>query len=342
MDEAASLKGAPAALAAETRGAVALTFDEADREAFHRLNQILRRAPRVRLTGWRRAWTQALVRLRTLVADRRVRPTGVSVETRVVTIAGRQARVRILKAPGPLQGVHVDIHGGGWTIGSAAMDDPINLPIVKECGVAVVSVDYRLATRVRLPEVIDDCETALAWVLASPDFAGLPLTLGGESAGAHLALSTALRLRDKAAIERLAGLVLFYGAYDLSGTPSARRAGPETLILHGPTLADLVPAVTGLRDLDRLRDPAISPLYADLHGLPPALMIVGTNDPLQDDTFFLHTKWQSQSGNALLVTAPDAPHAFNRLGGRPAQRTNAFVRAWIKARLAALSDSSTA
>jgi acetyl esterase/lipase len=230
-----------------------------------------------------------------------------------------------------VRGIHVHIHGGGWTIGDARMNDELNAALAAEAGLAVVSVDYRLIPNAPFAAVLDDCETAARWVLESglAELKVGAMTIGGESAGAHLAAVTILRLRDRSPdFERLAGAALVYGCYDLGGTPGRRQAGPETLVLHGPSLSKLADKATGL-DADARRDPSLSPLLAELGGLPPALFIVGDKDPLQDDSERMQAKWSAQSGNAELIVVPEAPHGFNHMPTSAAAKTNAYIRAWL-------------
>jgi acetyl esterase/lipase len=263
---------------------------------------------------------------------------GILVEERRVEAGGRDAMVRILRPKGPCRGVHIDIHGGAWVLGSARMDDRLNLQLVETCGLAVVSVDYRLALKNPVHTVLDDCETAALWVLENlkSEFGADRLYMGGESAGSHLVASTCIRLRDAGlGGAELAGVVLFYGCYDLCGTPSLWAAGPETLILHGPTLASALSALLADKSQDERRDPALSPLYASLKGLPPALIFVGALDPLLDDSVLLAERWQAANGNAELHVVPDAPHGFNRLPTRMAKKTNAYARGWLYAKIMA-------
>ena len=81
------------------------------------------------------------------------------------------------------------------------------------------------------------------------------------------------------------------------------------------------------------RDPGLSPLYADLRGLPAALLVAGSIDPLLDDTELLAEGWQEANGNAELVVVPDGAHGFNRFRGTVAAKTNAYVADWISERL---------
>jgi acetyl esterase len=71
--------------------------------------------------------------------------------------------------------------------------------------------------------------------------------------------------------------------------------------------ANFLPGLEG----EQLRDPAISPLYADLSGLPPALFTVGTADPLLDDTLFMAARWEAAGNDADLRVYKDGIHAFN-------------------------------
>jgi acetyl esterase/lipase len=185
--------------------------------------------------------------------------------------------------------------------------------------------------------VLEDCETAAMWVLANleTEFGCDQVFLGGESAGAHLAASTAIRLRDRGVERgRVAGMILLYGCYDLAGTPSLLAAGPETLILHGPTLAKALASLLVGMSEEQKRCPTLSPLYADLRGLPPALMMVGDLDPLIDDTLFLAERMAASGVDFELERIPEAPHGFNRLPTRMARKANAYMRGWVYGRLA--------
>lgn len=117
------------------------------------------------------------------------------------------------------------------------------------------------------------------------------MSIGGESAGAHLAASTLLRLRDAGLGSAFRAANLTFGCFDLSLTPSMRRA-QGTAFVDRAILEQMAAGYAGSGDL---RDPAISPLYADLSGLPSALFSIGTIDPLVDDSLFMHARWQAAS-----------------------------------------------
>lgn len=122
----------------------------------------------------------------------------------------------------------------------------------------------------------------------------------------------------------------------MAATIWAARTGSisvqETLVLHGPTLPRILSKVAGDNVAAR-RLPAISPLNADLHGLPPALFIVGTRDPLQPDSEAMEEKWRREGNAAELVIVPEAAHGFNHFRNSTADKVNLYARAWLATRL---------
>lgn len=260
---------------------------------------------------------------------------GLPVEVRRVTAGGHSVKVRIIRpASGSPRGIVVDIHGGGWTLGLPVNDDAVNANLAR-AGFLTVSVDYRYAPRHTFAELIADCVTATRWVLgeSSSEFRDNPVFLHGDSAGAHLSISTALALReDEGICNRLKGLVLLYGNFDLGGSPSLRAAPPDTLVFHGPSLARFQERVTGGLDVEARRAPSISPLFADLSGLPPALLIVGEVDPLIDDSTLMAERLHQAGIGADLHIVPDAPHSFDRFPTPVAERTGGYIRQWLLAR----------
>lgn len=196
-----------------------------------------------------------------------------------VTIAG----VRCLWAPGsgagPMGGgggplahegpLLVYLHGGGYSLGSPEVSLPITQRLAAG-GVAVLSVDYRLAPEHPWPAAVDDAVAVFrALGGAAPR---RPLAVGGDSAGGNLALSVAQRTRlDAGDRGRPAAMVLFSPHLDHGGP---LRPGDDT---DEAGAAWLRAAYCGRANPD---DPGISPLRGDLSGLPPTLVQVGTRDGL--------------------------------------------------------------
>jgi acetyl esterase/lipase len=309
-------------------------FSAIEMDEIRRMNRRLHWAPRFRApTPLGRLMIQSMLGAQAFVP---VGTRGLDVSTRRITHMGHDISLRVLRPRGENpRAVHIDFHGGGWAIGKAAMDDLVNGAIARE-GIAVVSVDYTTLPDIAFLDQIRQCHAAADWVFenAEAEFGTGNLTIGGESAGAHLAACAMLRLRDtRKDFARLRAAVLFYGPYDLSATPSVRAAGRDTIVLDGPAMVSGIAKLLPDRDEQGRRAPDVSPLYADLARLPPALFLVGTIDPLRDDSRLMSERWHAANGNARLILVPECPHAFNRLPTRVAARTNAWVRAWLDRRL---------
>ncbi|WBX86259.1 alpha/beta hydrolase [Sphingosinicella microcystinivorans] len=185
-------------------------------------------------------------------------------------------------------GCVVHFHGGGWTIGDLDLEDAPLRWMVRAGRFAVLSVDYRLAPEHPFPAAPEDGEAVFrlvgtmgARLDADPD----RIVLSGMSAGANVALGTALRLRDTGG-RQPCGLALQYGAYsDQETSSSVRRFGNGR---YGLSLASMRyfwenyagPACGP-------RHPHAVPLNADLAGLPPVFMNHAGIDVLADDSLLL-------------------------------------------------------
>lgn len=236
---------------------------------------------------------------------------------------------RVFRAPDASAGLYLHFHGGAMMLGSPRAQDVANADLSERLGVTVISVDYRLAPEHPFPAGADDCFAVAREVLATHSG---PLVLGGESAGAYFAVVALLRIRDELdAADRVAGANLIFGIYDLSGTPSQYGVRPSAApdVVGGETFDDVLAAYTpGLSRLD-VRRPDISPMYAALHDLPPALFTVGTADHLLDDSLFMSQRWEAWGNDAVLAVYPDCPHAFLGLPTELAKRAAAQVDEFI-------------
>ncbi len=253
------------------------------------------------------------------------------------TIPGPDGQIQVrMMLPDEPRAAYLHIHGGAWASGQPRLDDPGNELLARHHDLAVVSVHYRRPPESPYPAAPDDCQAAAEWLLDEglAAFGVDRMLIGGESAGAHLALVTALRLRDRVgAIDRVAGLNLVFGAYDLTGTPSGFDNGGKPDLLQdkprrgpGEAIEWFTP---GMSDADR-RDPDISPLYADLSGLPPTLLTVGTYDHLLDDSLFLGMRMAAAESPVELAVYPDSPHGFQLLGGPMSKAAERRIDDWIE------------
>ncbi len=242
-------------------------------------------------------------------------------EARVLEIDGPAGPLglRVIAPEGPATGAFLHIHGGGWTLGESDMQDLRLQGLARDTGLTVVSVGYRLAPENPYPAGPDDCEAAALWLVSEAGrtavgVGGGPLAIGGDSAGGHLAAVTLLRLRDRHGVQGAFGAaVLQYGAFDISMTPSQRRWGERNLVLSTPIIVWFAEQFLPGVDDERRRDPDISPLFADLSDMPPAIFTIGTADPLLDDSLFMEARWRMAGGATDLRIYPEAPHGFLNL-----------------------------
>ncbi|MEV0977692.1 alpha/beta hydrolase [Streptomyces sp. NPDC049915] len=221
-------------------------------------------------------------------------------------------KVRVF-VPDHVEGVYLHLHGGGWAFGSADGQDEKLWLLARRARLAVMSVDYRLAPEHPFPAGPDDCAAAARWLVrhAAVEFGTERLLIGGESAGAHLAVLTLLRLRDRHGITgAFRAAHLLFGPYDLSMTPSQRSFGSRRLLSNTDSLLRTYELFTPGMTAEQRRDPEISPLFADLTGLPPARIVVGTEDPLLDDSLFLAARWRAAGAPVRLGVVAGAMHGF--------------------------------
>jgi acetyl esterase len=193
--------------------------------------------------------------------------------------------------------------------------------LAEATGLLVVSVDYRLAPEHPYPAAASDCLTAASWAYAQ----GGPVFMGGESAGGHLSLLTALSLRDQGIDTQ--GLLLVAGVLDLTLTPSVRSWGSDKLILNTRDIQ--ISSINFVPSFMDARAPTVSPLYAHLDGLPPCFLSVGSNDPLLDDSLFLHQRLLPQGCTATLRLRPGGCHVFHSFDIQIAREANSAIHAFL-------------
>ena len=242
---------------------------------------------------------------------------------------GRTVPARLhVPAGGRAAGVLLDLHGGGFYLGSAAADDVRNRRLADALGIAVVSVDYRLAPEDPWPAAPDDGETAARWLAehARHRFGTTTLSIAGFSAGATLAMTTLVRLRDRG-IAAFGSAVLQCGTYDLSArTPAGRLIADEYFL----------EAYAGPAE-DRT-DPDVSPIYADVTGLPPVLVVVGADDVLLEDNLAMAARLAAAGVDVDLRLYPASPHGFTRHATPMAAAASDDIETWLAGHLTAGTD----
>jgi len=205
-------------------------------------------------------------------------------------------------------------HGGGFMQGSLPSWDAMLRELVRRSGVAALSVDYKLAPEHRFPVAFDEMVAMIR--LAAREGAGFGidprrLAVGGDSAGANLALAAALALRD-AGERALSFQLLIYGCYS-TDTESAswQRFG------RGAGLSQTQMRwiwETYLERPEQQRDWRAAPILAEPAGLPPAHLIVGALDPLLDDSNALASRLKKAGVPCELTVYDGINHGFIRYG----------------------------
>ena len=313
-----------------------LELTSAQEKAARRINAGLALAPRLKTDGWRLTLGQRMngvvSQAAGAVTETALKRRGVRISSTTIAGPAGPLTLRLLEPAGPVRGLVLDLHGGGWVVGSAALNDRVTGHLA-EAGFAVASVDYRLLDETRgvwMPDAAADCAAALRWALGDGPrrFNTNRVFVIGESAGAHLAALAALTLRDENLIAGLAGCIFVQGVFDLSATPSVRAAESKTLLFDGPNLARDLGRLTPDRNEAARRQADVSPLYADLSGMPPALFVMGEADPFHDDSRLMAEAW-ARHAPATLLAVPTAPHGFQHFGAPTAALAQAAIRRWI-------------
>lgn len=216
-------------------------------------------------------------------------------------------------APGGRQGLLVYLHGGGWVIGDLDLEDAALRRMARQSAVRILSIDYRLAPEKPFPAAIEDAETVMRWAADRPlEIAIDParIALGGASAGANLALGTALRLRDRGGPVPCF-LMLMYGAYSGGAPTDSYRIFGDGRFGLPVTAMDWFwqVYVGGVSDAEL---PYAIPLKADVAGLPPTFLNSAELDILRDDSIALAEKLRASDVPVEHVAYPGAVHGFTQ------------------------------
>jgi acetyl esterase/lipase len=220
------------------------------------------------------------------------------------------ARVHLIRpaAPPPHGGALLWIHGGGYVVGSGAGDLLICRKFVDHVGVPVVSVDYRLAPKHPYPAALDDCYAALTWLADLPDVDANRIAIGGASAGGGLAAALALRARDRGEVSPLFQL-LSCPMVDDRGTRAAGIKSPYHRMWNEKS--DQIGWEAYLSGADP--EVAVPARQANLAGLAPAWIGVGSLDPLHDQDVEYARRLRDAGVPCQLDVIPGAFHGFDQV-----------------------------
>lgn len=217
--------------------------------------------------------------------------------------AGRVADVPV-RIFTPVEGLRspdtvlLNLHGGGFVVDSGSLTE--NVPIAALTRSKVVSVLYRLAPEHPFPAAVDDALAVYRETLKTSRPARIALY--GTSAGATLAAELLVRAKAEG-LPMPAALGFFSSSADFAQIGDSEQYLPK---LNGQCMLDVVAPYVAKTDR---RNPALSPVYADLTGLPPSLLLAGTRDPLLSQTALFHRALLRVGVDAQLVVFEGMPHA---------------------------------
>jgi acetyl esterase/lipase len=228
------------------------------------------------------------------------------------------------------------VHGGGYVIGSLESHRELVARIARAAGCRALAVDYRLAPEHPFPAAVDDAVAAYRWLLAQGVEAKC-IVIAGDSAGGGLTIAALLAIRD-GGIEQPAAGVCLSPWVDLEGTGESMTARHEVdPMVHKTELLEMASQYLGGADP---HTPLAAPLHAELAGLPPLLIQVGTSETLYDDSTRIAAKARSAGVDVTLEEYEELFHVFQAFAMLPeardaTDRIGAFVRTHTGAAVAA-------
>ena len=238
-----------------------------------------------------------------------------------------------ITAPGAAEdGVLLYLHGGGYVIGSMRTYRVMLSRLSRSSGQRVLGIEYRLAPENPFPAAVEDSVAAYRWLL-SQGFQPGKIAIGGDSAGGGLTVATLVALRYLGEPMPAAGICISPWV-DLEATgESMTTKAEEDPVVQREMLAFMTDLYVGKRDR---RAPLAAPLHADLRGLPPLLIQVGTAETLLDDSTRLADRAKAAGVEVELEISDDMVHVWQVFapilpeGQQAIDKIGEFIRQHIK------------
>lgn len=231
--------------------------------------------------------------------------TASGVDVRRTEFAGMRAEWLTPLAPARGKAM-LYLHGGAYVFGNCTTHRQLVSYLARACGIRALVIEYRLAPENPFPAAIEDCLLAYR-ALRNEGYAPGDIVLAGDSAGGGLVMALLLSLRD-AGEEMPAGAVMLSPWLDLtaSGESMATRANRDPWFKP----PDMPIIASYYCNEAEFRNPLVSPVYADVAGLPPIYIQVGDDEILLSDSTRIAEKIEAAGGEVTLEVWPEMFHVF--------------------------------
>ncbi len=265
-----------------------------------------------------------------------IRAFGVRVER--TTVAGLYAEwLRPKRAPDDK--VLLYLHGGAYVIGSCRSHGQMVSHIARAAGINALVPEYRLSPEHKFPAAIEDCVAVYRELLTSgirPE----NIVIAGDSAGGGLTVATLLSLRD--AGDPLPGAAVLLSPYldvTASGESATTRADQDPWF----RASDMKVVVSNYCGADELKNPLVSPVFAEVQGLPPVLIQVGDDEILLSDSTRFADKIRAAGGTVDIEIWPEMWHVFQLFVGKMPEARQAInkIGDYVRRLYSAVEPSKT-
>lgn len=265
-----------------------------------------------------------------------IRAFGVRVER--TTVAGLYAEwLRPKRAPDDK--VLLYLHGGAYVIGSCRSHGQMVSHIARAAGINALVPEYRLSPEHKFPAAIEDCVAVYRELLTSgirPE----NIVIAGDSAGGGLTVATLLSLRDSG--DPLPGAAVLLSPYldvTASGESATTRADQDPWF----RASDMKVVVSNYCGADELKNPLVSPVFAEVQGLPPVLIQVGDDEILLSDSTRFADKIRAAGGTVDIEIWPEMWHVFQLFVGKMPEARQAInkIGDYVRRLYSAVEPSKT-
>jgi phosphinothricin tripeptide acetyl hydrolase len=232
----------------------------------------------------------------------------ISPDVGVERVRAPEAPAEWVRPPGAGRAVVLYLHGGGYVIGSPRSHRHVAAAIATAAHATALLLDYRRAPEHPFPAAVLDAVAAYRWLLEGVGISAASVVIAGDSAGGGLTLATLIALRDAGVPLPAAGVCISPWTDLTCSLPSHATKAAVDPIVDTTMVRSMAKAYLGTADP---RTPLASPLHADLHGLPPLLIHVGSDEVLLDDAAVLADRARAAGGDVKLEVWDTMIHVWH-------------------------------